>query len=102
MFGPIIQTSKDVNHVGYKWVFVRKKNEMNEITRYKAGLVAQGFLKKTGIDYEEIYSPIIDTTTFIYLISLAVYQSLEMRLVDVVTVYLYRDLGTEIHMKISK
>ena len=30
------QTPKDVKVVEYKWVFVRKRNENNEIIRYKA------------------------------------------------------------------
>ena len=44
----------------------------------------------------------MDITTFRYLISLAVSQNLEMRLMDVVTAYLYGDLDIEIHMKILK
>ena len=55
----------------------------------KLRLVAQGFLQESEIDYEEIYSPVINTTAFRYLISLAVSQNLEMRLMDVVTAYLY-------------
>ena len=43
VFGPIVQTPEDVKLVGYKWVFVQKRNENNEIIRYKARLVAQGF-----------------------------------------------------------
>ena len=43
VFGPIVQTPEDVKLVAYKWVFVRKRNENNEIIRYKARLVAQGF-----------------------------------------------------------
>ena len=43
VFGPVVQTPKGVKPVGYKWVFVRKLNENNEIIRYKARLVAQGF-----------------------------------------------------------
>ena len=43
VFWPIVQTLEDVKPVGYKWVFVWKCNENNEIVRYKARLVAQGF-----------------------------------------------------------
>ena len=43
VFGPVVQTPKDVKHVRYKWVFVQKRNENNEIIRYKVRLVAQGF-----------------------------------------------------------
>ena len=42
-FGPIVRTPEGVMPVGYKWVFIRKRNEKNEIIRYKAQLVAQGF-----------------------------------------------------------
>jgi hypothetical protein len=37
--------------------------------RYKARLVAQGFLQKPGIDYEETYSPIVDAITFRFLLA---------------------------------
>ena len=43
VFGPIVQTPEDVKLIGYKWVFVRKYNENNEIIRYNTQLVAQGF-----------------------------------------------------------
>ena len=47
VFGPIVQTPASIKPVGNKWVFVRKRNENNDIIRYKARLVAQGFLTKT-------------------------------------------------------
>ena len=68
MFGSIVLTPEDVRPVGYRWIFVRKRNEKNEITRYKARLVAQGFSQRPGIDYEETYSPVMDAITFRFLI----------------------------------
>ena len=44
VFGPVVYTPKSVIHVGYKWVFVRKKINNNEIVQYKAWFVAKGFL----------------------------------------------------------
>ena len=64
--------------------------------------MAKGFLQKPVIDYEETYSLVMDTTTFRYLISLKVFQNLEMRLIDIVTAYLYGDLDTDIYMKIPE
>ena len=89
VFGPVVQTPPNVNPVGYKWVFTRKRNEKNEIARYKARLVAQGFSQKPGIDYDETYSPVMDAITFRYLISLVISEKLDMRLMNVVTAYLY-------------
>ncbi|XP_076952863.1 uncharacterized protein LOC143626771 [Bidens hawaiensis] len=40
VFGPIVQTPEGVKPVGYKWVFVRKRNDKYEITLYKARSVA--------------------------------------------------------------
>ncbi|GJR21466.1 retrovirus-related pol polyprotein from transposon TNT 1-94 [Tanacetum coccineum] len=102
VFGPIVTTPRDVKPVGYRWIFVRKRNEKNEVTRYKARLVAQGFSQRPGIDYEETYSPVMDAITFRYLISLAVSKNLEMRLMDVVTTYLYGSIDNDIYMQIPK
>ena len=100
VFGQIIRTPHNIKPVGYKWVFVRKRNEKGEVVRYKARLVAQGFSQRPGIDYEETYSPVVDATTLRFLISLAVREGLDMRLMDVVTAYLYGPLDNEIYMKI--
>ncbi|KAJ9544183.1 hypothetical protein OSB04_023890 [Centaurea solstitialis] len=56
VLGPVVLTPPSVKPVGHKWVFVRKRNENNEVIRYKARLVAQGFSQRPGIDYEETYS----------------------------------------------
>ena len=40
VFGPVFQAPKGVKPAGYKRVFVRKRNENNELIRYKARLVA--------------------------------------------------------------
>ena len=101
MFGSITVTPADVRPVGYKWVFVRKRNEKNEVTRYKARLVAQGFSQRRGINYEETYSHVMDAITFRFTMSLAVDKNLEMRLMDVVTTNLYGSLDTYIYMKVS-
>ena len=86
--------------VGYKWVFVQKRNEENEIMRYKARLVAQVFSQRLGIDYKETYAPVMDAITFRFLISLVAKENLDMRLMDVVIAYLYGLLDNNIYMKI--
>ncbi|BBN68201.1 hypothetical protein Prudu_329S000600 [Prunus dulcis] len=45
VFGPIVPTPPNVNPVGYKWVFTKKRNEKNEISRYKATRCARFFTK---------------------------------------------------------
>jgi hypothetical protein len=35
-FGPITQTPPDINLTGYKFMFVKKRNALGEVIRYKA------------------------------------------------------------------
>ena len=37
-----------------KWVYKVKLSPRGEVTRHKAILVAQGFLQKEGIDFDEV------------------------------------------------
>ena len=60
VFGLIVIAPEAVRPVGYKWIFVRQRNEKNEIMRYKARPVAQDFSQRLEIDYEEMYSPVMD------------------------------------------
>jgi len=102
VFGPVVHTPKGIKPVGYKWVFVRKRNEKNEVVRYKARLVAQGFSQIPGIDYDETYSPVVDATTLRFLIGMTVFENLHMHLMDVVTAYLYGSLDTDIYMRVPE
>jgi hypothetical protein len=88
--------------VGSKWVFVRKRNENNEVVRYKAGLVARGFMQRPGINFNETYSLVMSGITFRYLISLAAQKGLSMHLMDVVTAYLYGLLDSDIYIKVPE
>ena len=81
-------------------MFVRKRNDKNEIARDKACLVAQGFSQRLGIDYDETYSLVMDIITFRYLICLSVSEGLDMFLMDIITAYLYGMLENDIYMKV--
>jgi hypothetical protein len=50
--------------VGFKLVFIRKRNENNEMVRYKVRLVAQGFTQRPDVDFNETYSLVMNGITF--------------------------------------
>ena len=64
VFSSVIPTPRNIFPVGSKWVFIRKRNENNEVVRYKARLVAQGFTQRPDIDYDETYSPVMSRVLF--------------------------------------
>jgi Reverse transcriptase (RNA-dependent DNA polymerase) len=70
--------------------------------RYKARLVAEDFTQISGVDYEETYSPVVDAITLRFLINLTITENLQMRLMDVVTAYLYGSLDNDIYMKVPE
>jgi hypothetical protein len=64
MFTDVIHTSPTIFSVGFKWVFIQKRNKNNEVVRYKVRLVAQGFTQRPGIDFNETYSPVMNGIIF--------------------------------------
>jgi hypothetical protein len=100
VFTDVILAPPRIFLVGFKLVFIRKGNENNEVIRYKARLVKQGFTQRLVINFNEIYSPIMNGITFQYLISLTIQNYLSLQLMDVVTAYLYGSLDSDIYMKV--
>ena len=80
-----------------KWVY-RLKEEDGGKKRYKARLVVKGFAQKKGIDFDEIFSPIVKMTSIRTVLSLVAIDDLHLEQLDVKTAFLYGDLKEEIYM----
>ena len=57
--------------VGCKYVFKIKYKPDGSIDKYKVRLVAQGFLQQEGIDCNEIFAPVVDSTSMSLLLAIA-------------------------------
>jgi hypothetical protein len=60
--------------------------------------VAKGFAQKEGVDYNEIFSPVVKHTSIRVLLSLVAHGDLELEQLDVKTTFLHGDLDEEIYM----
>lgn len=78
-----------------KWVFKTKRDADGIISRYKARLVVKGCSQKYGIDYQEIFAPVIRYQTVRYLMALSVQMDLHIHQMDAVTAFLQGELNQE-------
>ncbi|KZV56298.1 hypothetical protein F511_00295 [Dorcoceras hygrometricum] len=86
--------------VGCKWVYKRKQGIPGvELPRYKARLVAKGYSQREGLDYNEIFSPVVKLTTIRLLLSLVTEKDMELDQMDVTTAFLHGDLEETIYMR---
>lgn len=59
----LVELPKGKRPLKCKWVFKLKKNGNGKLVRYKARLVVKGFEQKKGIDFDEIFSPVVKMTS---------------------------------------
>ena len=68
------------------------KEEYGGKKRCKARLVVKGFAQKKGIDFDEIFSPIVKMTSIRTISSIVVVEDLHLEQLDVKTTFLHGDL----------
>ena len=79
--------------IGCRWVFDVKSDG-----RKKARLVAQGYSQVEGVDFNELFSPVVQFESVRIIFALAALNAWYMTGVDVCTAYLYGKLDEEIYM----
>ena len=80
-----------------KWVY-RIKNKHDGSKRYKARLVVKGFQQKEGIDYTEIFSPVVKMSTIRLVLRMVAVESLHLEQLDVKTAFLHGDFEEDLYM----
>eukprot|EP00253_Pinus_taeda_P018596 PITA_18596 len=95
----LVELPKDRKTVGCKWVFKLKRGVNDMEDRYKARLVAKGFSQKAGIDFHEIFSPVVKIVSIRIVLALVALFDLELQQLDVKTAFLHGDLDEEIYME---
>lgn len=81
-----------------KWVFKVKQHADGSIERFKARVVAKGFMQREGIDFNEVYAPTSRMCTMRTLLALAVANGWHIRHLDVKTAFLHGVLEETIYM----
>ena len=89
---------KNQKLVEYKWLFKLKEGiSISNSPRFKAKFVAKGYTQREGIDYNEIFSPVVKFKTIRLMLSLVAHFNLELEQLDMKTAFLHGDLDEQIY-----
>lgn len=96
----LVEIPSNQNLVRCKWIFKKKETlDPEEPIWFKARLIARGFTQVEGIDYNEIFSPLIRHTSICFILSLTTAHNLKLEQMDEKTIFLHEDLSEVIYMQ---
>ncbi|CAL1356411.1 unnamed protein product [Linum trigynum] len=82
-----------------KWIYKKKEGiTSKEGMKFKARVVARGFSQREGVDYNDIFSPVVRHTSIRVLLVIVAHCDLELEQLDVKTAFLHGELEEEIYM----
>ena len=97
--GTLVDPPPNSNILGGMWVFNRKRDEFNRITRYKAQWVVFGNHQIKGLDYNDTYASVGKVDSLRILLALAVAKKLHVVQFDVVTAFLNGDMKDVVYCR---
>jgi len=90
---------KGMKAIGCKWVYAKKQGSLKEdIVHYKARLVAKSYAQREGIDYNEVFSPVVKHSSIRILLALVAQYELDRDQLNVKTAFFHGDLYEEFYM----
>ncbi|GAA0163667.1 transmembrane signal receptor [Lithospermum erythrorhizon] len=90
------------NVIGTKWIFKNKSDELGNVTRNKARLVAHGYTQIEGVDFEEIFSPVARLEPIKLLLALACLLKFKLYQMDVKSAFLNGIVQEEVYVEHPK
>ncbi|KAI3790253.1 hypothetical protein L2E82_03169 [Cichorium intybus] len=96
----LVKLPKEKKPVRCKWIFKRKEGiTPNEEARFKAKLVAKGYSQIPGIDFTDVFTPVVKHSSIRTLLSIVAMHNYELEQLDVKTAFLHGELEEDIYME---
>lgn len=88
--------------IGVKWIFKTKLNEIGEIDKFKAKLVAKGYHQKHGVDFHKVFAPVARWDTIRLILAIAAKRAWEVFQLDVKSAFLHGELKEDVFVEQPK
>ncbi|KAG8472960.1 hypothetical protein CXB51_035039 [Gossypium anomalum] len=96
----LVKLPKGKKAVRCKWVFKKKEGTPGvEEPRYKARLVTKGYSQIPGVDFTNVFSPVVKNSSIRALLGIVAMHDLELEQLDVKTAFLHGKLEEDIYMQ---
>ena len=89
---------RGVKPIEVKWIFKTKFKETGEIDKFKARLLAKGYVQQYGVDYTEVFALVARLDTIRLILSIAAQYSWNVFQLDVKSAFLHDELKEEIYV----
>jgi hypothetical protein len=95
----LVETPRDVNVIGTKWVLKNKQGEDGEVVRNKAHLVAKGFSQVEGLNFGETFAHVARLEAIRILLDFAAYKGFKLYQMDVKSAFLNGVIQEEVFVR---
>ncbi|KAG8472490.1 hypothetical protein CXB51_034176 [Gossypium anomalum] len=96
----LMKLPKGKKVVRCKWVFKKKEGTPGvEEPRYKARFVTKGYIQIPGVDFTDVFSPVVKHSSIRALLGIVAMHDLELEQLDVKTAFLHGELEEDIYMQ---
>ncbi|GJZ00929.1 retrovirus-related pol polyprotein from transposon TNT 1-94 [Tanacetum coccineum] len=84
--------------IGTKWIYRNRKDERGIVIRNKARLVAQGYTQEEGIDYDEVFAPVVRIEVIRLFLAYASFKDFVVYQMDVKSAFIYGKIEEEVYV----
>jgi hypothetical protein len=79
----LAELSRNHHAIGLKWVYKLKKDESGAVIKKKVRLIAKGYVQQAGIDFDEVFAPMVCMESVQLVLALATDEGWEIHNMDV-------------------
>ena len=96
----MVRLPKGKKVIHCNWVFKKKEGTSGvENARYKVRLIAKGYSQIPGVDFTDVFSPLVKHSSIRALLGIVAFHDYELEQLDVKTAFLHGELEEDIYME---